>query len=488
MPTRAALALLAVAGAFVLAGCGSGGPPPQARGSLPDGRKPVIFEPGPNELTGDVSEGTLDELVSMGVNEVRMVVFWNKVLPARRPASFDGSDPDDPAYDFSDYDSFMRAASDRGLKVLVTVSGLGPDWTNVGRKSDAAPSVPAFADFAKAVATRYSGRFTPADGGGVLPGASMWSVWNEPNLSLFLKPQYASFAPYSPLLYRHLYIAGSRAIRRADPGVPILIGETAPTGSTDSVDPIPFARGVLCLDPSTASDPSCDQPLVTDGWATHPYQSGRKAPYEQAFKDTYVTMDSIDSLTSVLDEAAQRGEIAKNLPVYVTEYGIQSRPDPHLGVSLQRQAAWLSISEQLAYAYPRVKTFAQYLMRDDPPNQVPGMRYGGFESGLRFWDGPKKPSYDSFRLPLAVQRRGDEVTLWGLVRPATATTTAEIRVSDGGAEKTLRSVRTGPDGIFEVTAPYVQGRLWQLSWRSPSGETFQGPWTQAYTYSLPGGS
>ena len=208
MPRRGA-ALLALA-AIVMGGCGSGGENPvKAPSHPPAGRKPVIFEPGPLELTGDARDQTLDEIAAMGVDRVRMVVFWSRVLPVQKPGSFDGSDPGDPAYDFSAYDSFMRAAAERGFKVLVTISGLGRPGPTRAERRRRPPDVSAFGDFARAVATRYSGHFSPASGGGELPAATMWSVWNEPNLSLFLKPQYVDGRPYSPILYRHLFIAAA---------------------------------------------------------------------------------------------------------------------------------------------------------------------------------------------------------------------------------------------------------------------------------------
>ena len=54
-----------------------------------------------------------------------------------------------------------------------------------------------------------------------------------------------------------------------------------------------------------------------------------------------MTLSAIGSLTHVLHEAAVAGTVGTELPIYITEYGIQSRPDP-LGVPLQTQADWLS--------------------------------------------------------------------------------------------------------------------------------------------------
>src|SRR4051794_35681102 len=219
--------------------------PGLANGALPGDRKPVYFEPGPEEVVGAARDRTLDEIQAMGIDRVRLDLFWDNVLPDTEPGGFDGSDPADPAYDFSAYDSFMRAAADRGLGILVTISGPGPDWVTEGNSFNTAPKTAMFGDFAQAVATRYSGDFTPAGDSSPLPGASLWSLFNEPNISSFLRPQYRDGKPYSPTLYRHLYLAGQAGIEKADPEANILIGDLAPTGSTDSVDPLPFAEGFL---------------------------------------------------------------------------------------------------------------------------------------------------------------------------------------------------------------------------------------------------
>ena len=490
---RAPVAALLIAVALVPAGCGSGSSgdeegPPQARSELPSGRKLVFFEPGPVALASPWRDRTLDEVAELGVNAVRLGVLWSDVAPETEPADWHPADPADPHYDFSLYDSFMRAAEARNLKVLVTITGPGHPWTTRSGIADSDPDPAKFEAFASAVAHRYSGDFDP-DGDGdetTLPEAAIWSVWNEPNLSIFLQPQIHDGSPYSPILYRQLYLAAQEAIESADPGTPILIGETAPTRGLDGVDPIPFARGVLCLDPVAAATATCRAGHIdAAGWATHPYGTRGTPPFVDPPGPGFVTLPSLANLEHVLDQAGDAGQVASSLPVYISEYGIQSLPDPSLGVPLETQAAYLAISEQLAYADPRIRSYAQYLMRDDPPDRVPGVRYGGFESGLRFWNGPKKPSYDSFRLPLVVRRSGDRVSIWGLVRPATAATRVEIRVQDGGRTRDLQTAETDDAGIFELDSPYVQGRLWQVRWRSPSGESFAGPWTRAYSFALP---
>jgi hypothetical protein len=488
---RRVAAILALLGALVPAGCGSSderSEPSQARSELPAGRRLVIFEPGPLAVSGPVRDETLDQVVELGVNTIRVAVQWQNVTSTTEPPHWDPANPADSHYDFSEYDAFMRAAQARNLALLVTITGPGHPWTTRTGAEGGAPDPERFGDFAAAVARRYGGGFDP-DGDadeGPLPAAAMWSVWNEPNQSLFLRPQLRDGQPYSPILYRELYLAAQDSIERADPGAPILIGETAPTGGLDGVDPIPFAEGVLCLTEPAASDPACgDGRIDAAGWATHPYSPGGAPPFIDPPGRDFVTVPSLANLEGVLDGAAAEGQIDSDLPVYVTEYGVQSEPDPTFGFPVDVQAAFISIAEQLLYADPRVASYAQYLMRDDPADHVPGVRFGGFESGLRFSDGLAKPSFESFRLPLAVRRVGDEVSIWGLVRPAAGRTQVEIRVRDGGRTSGLERVATDEAGIFRLDSAYLQGRLWQVRWRSPEGQAFAGPWTAAYAFALP---
>jgi hypothetical protein len=143
----------------------------------------------------------------------------------------------------------------------------------------------------------------------------------------------------------------------------------------------------------------------------------------------------------------------------------------------------------IGYAYPRVASFAQYLIFDDPPDLVPGERYGGFESGLRSFDGREKPAYSAFRTPLVVQQQGERVSIWGLVRPSSGATTVEIRTRDpGGQPQQLAQLSTNAAGIFTMRSDFVAGRRWQVRWRDPEGESLHGPWTRAYDFELPASS
>ena len=56
----------------------------------------------------------------------------------------------------------------------------------------------------------------------------------------------------------------------------------------------------------------------------------------------------LSRLTTALDRAGRTGAIPQRLPVWLTEFGIQSVPDPAFGVSFLRQAEYRAISERIA--------------------------------------------------------------------------------------------------------------------------------------------
>jgi len=114
---------------------------------------------------------------------LRSLVEWHKIAPTR-PAN--ASDSFDPAYKFDDLDEYVRNAQLRGLEVLLTLWGT-PQWANGGQKPQALPrNMADFQNFARAIASRYSGRFAG------YPFVRFYSVWNESNLATFLVPQFGS--------------------------------------------------------------------------------------------------------------------------------------------------------------------------------------------------------------------------------------------------------------------------------------------------------
>ncbi len=83
------------------------------------------------------------------------------------------------------------------------------------------------------------------------------------------------------------------------------------------------------------------------------------------------------------------------MPIYLTEFGVQSLPNKYLGVSVAKQAEYDAIAEHIAYENSRVVAFSQYLLKDDP---VGGPEPGAsFQTGLEYVNGTPKPLYSAGR-------------------------------------------------------------------------------------------
>jgi hypothetical protein len=308
-----------------------------------------------------------------------------------------------------------------------------------------------------------------------------WAVWNEPNHPDFLLPQYSAkgHKPLSPGIYRQLFLAAYRGKRAAGHGQDtLLMGETAPVGTGHDVAPLTFLRGALCLSNSYVKRKSCSN-LPADGYAHHAYTT-RLGPFYKPSGPNDVTIGVVPRLVRALDRAGSAGAVRRGLPIYLTEFGIQTDPPDHIyGVSLTQQAEYYAISEHLAWANNRVAAFSQYLLTDD--TSVPD----GFQSGYRFADGRiKSPGYNGFRLPLVAVRSGNSISLWGRVRPATAPTTLQILVADKGKPfKVLRPKKTDKYGVWQLKTTYRKGRRWRARWTAPDGTVFTGPPIRSYTTS-----
>ena len=299
-------------------------------------------------------------------------------------------------------------------------------------------------------------------------------MWNEPNHPKFLLPQYEKGkGATSPRIYRSLFQAADRALQATGNGDDtLLFGETAPRGTGKVVAPLTFLRGSLCLSTRYRRSRSCGR-LGADGFAHHPYTT-REGPYFRPPGKNDVTIGVLSRLTTALDRAARAGAIRSRMPVWLTEFGVQSTPDRFLGVSLAKQVEFRALAERISYANPRVVAFSQYLLRDDTPVEgVPASaRYQGFESGLRFSTGRAKPSLAAFKLPLAAVRRSrTRVSLWGMVRPATAPVSVEILAQDNGSRtfRRIRTLTTSARGTFTLATRYRKNRRYRLRWNGEQG-------------------
>jgi hypothetical protein len=457
----------------------------------------TVLDPTPQLLNGagPARRGDiLDRLQALGVDSMRVQVQWRLLAPAAdrsdRPEGFDGSDPGDyPAQAFEVLDSVVRGAKARGMQPLLTPTGPIPDWaSSSGRGSLYDPDPDEFEDFVRALGERYDGTCVPprcATGaaGEALPAVEQWAIWNEPNLKTFLRPQRdGDGRTVSGRIYRSLFLAAQRALASSGHARDLLlIGETAPSRGSNSTAPLRFLRQVFCLDRSYEPLRDCE-PIAADGWSHHPYNP-HIPPWQPPRPDhpSIVSIGSIDKLVTALRRSFDTGATVRRLPVFVTEYGVESHPQGGFGVSPQRQAEYLGIAEYLLYRNPWVDAFAQYLLDDDSNPR----RLLSFQTGLRFANGFPKPSYDAFGITLvARQLKRGGVRLWGHVRPGAGPYQVRIRFRDGdsGPGQQVATLETDQGGYFRLATTYLKGREWQATADLPGSVVLQGPFIRSYRF------
>jgi hypothetical protein len=419
-------------------------------------KQDTFFE-APRDLTARTATtesraAAFTDMSSLGVKALRVNLPWADVAPDALSATKPAFDPTDPAaYTWGSYAATIDEAKARGWKVLVSLSAPVPVWATAAKADQVTrPSADEFKLFATAAAKRFGGPTV------------LWSIWNEPNLPRFLKPQLSSGSVVSGALYRALFVAGKAGIAAGgQTSAPVLFGELAPSGSSNDgrALPLAFLRNALCLSSKYKFTKSCGK-LTLSGVALHPYQFTGGAPG----KDD-VTYKVLPRLTAALDKAAKAGAINAKVPLYLTEFGVQSVPDPLFDLTEQEQLETRARVEHIAYSNKRVKAFSQYLLTDDADT-------GGFQTGLIFAkDGSHKKSYDGFRLVLDVQPSGKKkVAIFGLVRPATKATTVVIERKTGKKWLTWKKKKTAANGAFSLTDTARKGAAYRYRWSGPDGK------------------
>ena len=183
-------------------------------------------------------------------------------------------------------------------------------------------------------------------------------IWNESNLGLFLSPQFNSKGQIvSPAAYAKLAAAGYAGIKAGSSKALVAIGETSSNGrdkpkagSSDSVRPGTFAEGVA----------KANKNLKFDAWAQHPYPVPVNQKPTQKVKWPNVALTSLPQFETSLDKWFGR----KNIPVWITEYGNETKPGEPTGVTESQQATYLPQAIDIAKKDPRVPMFVWFVMRD----------------------------------------------------------------------------------------------------------------------------
>ncbi|MTD43117.1 hypothetical protein GKE82_02040 [Conexibacter sp. W3-3-2] len=453
---------------------------------------------------------SLDRLRDLGVDTVRITAGWSVLTRDADtdaiPADFDQTDP--AAYEqarFTGLDTAIRLADERGLRVLLDLAFWAPQWAAGREEGEPMPrarrgvDAQAYGRFATALARRYDGTFTPppavepvpptADGSlldqlfgtapppaasapsaGPLPRVARFSLWNEPNHPAFLLPQTARSANGSPALYRRMVRAADAAIRAVQPDATVLIGGLASKGTNGrGIAPLRFVRELACVDgklrPLRTAACRDFRPVPGDGFTIHPYSlSTPPDARPSASQPDDTPLGALPKLIDTLDRLVRAGRLSRGLrDVWITEYGYETNPPARTTTfGLDDQARFLPWAEYLAWRQPRVRAFAQFLLRDLPPaasvqGQSDRRAFGQWESGLLFADGTDKPAAAAFAAGLFVRpadRTGRRLAVWGRLRTGTGlrTVVLEARAPRGTWRRLPGTVRTR-SGVVTRTLP-----------------------------------
>jgi hypothetical protein len=351
---------------------------------------PIGFFDDPSFRWSPTRAENLREASVDGASVIHTTASWAGLAPTKPANAANG---DDPAYKLNDLDELVFQSGIYGLRVMIDINGT-PKWANGGKSPNVMPThLSDLTAFAKMLATRYNGH----QGHGTV---SLWSVWNEPNLQLFLTPQFSPsrtvtavktvkgkkvkykktvFTIVGPANYAKLFKAAYAGIKSGNSLAKVAIGETSARGRDK-----PLAGVSASVAPGTFAKLVAKVPgLKFDAWAHHPYPTSPNLAPTQKVRYPNVTLSTLPTFEKSLSASFHR-----SVPVWITEYGHETKPpDPH-GVSYATQAKYAAQALNIAKNDPNVQMFIWFVFHDSSGNP--------WQSGLYAANNAQKPAYDAF--------------------------------------------------------------------------------------------
>ncbi len=406
-----------------------------------------------------------------GATAVRIVVSWRQIAPGgtTRPSGFDAGNPAAPQYRWAAIDRQIRLATEAGLTVILSLHQGVPAWAErggAGPPGTRRPDPTELGLFARAAALRYGGAFEG------LPRVRYWQVWNEPNLDVFLAPQYNGDDAVSPEWYRAMVNAAAQAIHGVHPDNAVIAGGLAPFGkplsarvSFTAVSPLRFMRELLCMRGRANPRPSCNASVEFDIWSHHPYTAG--GPTKQAFHPDDASLGDLPEMRRLLEAAIAARHVVSRQPVrfWVTEFSWDSNPPDPNGVPARLHARW--VAEAMYRMWQSgVSLVTWFLLRDEPLAASRNQSGLYLNAGGSYANDRPKLALTAFRFPFVAFRSRARILVWGRT-PSGVPGAVTVEQQGPGGWYRLASVRANRHGIFTA-------RLRPLSTRSSLRARFRG--------------
>ncbi|MEA2404891.1 MAG: polysaccharide biosynthesis protein PslG, partial [Thermoleophilaceae bacterium] len=259
----------------------------------------------------------------------------------------------------SSTDNAVNLARARGVNVLMMIDE-APSWASGRSDKNSPPTNPAdYANFAKAMATRYRGK------------AAAWEVWNEENFGRFW-----STGP-DAARYAQLLKASYPAIKAGDPNAKVVFGGMQ-------------YNDYIFLGKAYAAMP--DLGSYYDVMGTHPYTPGAAASPDVTIRDgSSISAYSFNAYREVHNLMASHGD---NKPIWITEFGWPTMSKVG-GVDEAGQARFTRLAYECLEQDPYVEVAFLYNLRnnwwsndsDDWESQL----------GLTRTDFSHKQAYDAYK-------------------------------------------------------------------------------------------
>jgi O-Antigen ligase len=402
-----------------------------------------------------------------GATAARILIPWVEVAP--REPSGDPASPLNPSYDWSSVDRQVVLAVRSGLEPMLDLYE-PPQWAERPGSSVGLPELRNFTDigaFARAAAERYSGKLPG------LPRVHDWGVWNEPNVSYYLSPQYVDAKPVSPDIYRRMVNAFADSVHAVHRDNLVVAGDTSPFSQGDAdtdptkdnvaMAPLDFMRRLLCMSSGPTPQPTCKTTVRFDVWAHHPYTHG--GPLDKADKVDNVSIGDLPAMRNLLDAAVQAGHVKSDGTVgfWVTEFSWDSKPTDPAGVPVALEAKW--VAEAMYQMWKAgVSLVTWYLVHDQTwrPNSGNNFQSSLFQPGPTIAGDWPKPALASFRFPFVGHVQDGKVFVWGRT-PYGRSERVLVEQLQANRWVRLGVVTTNHNGLFSRTfsAPtkgYVRAR------------------------------
>jgi hypothetical protein len=418
-------------------------PPPLWTGVVPR-----VFDESDADLV-------FERIHAAGSRFVRLDVIWSNVAPAAlstvKPHGFDAANPGDPGYDWGTLDNDVRLAVAHGLEPVVGFEA-APLWAQDNAPHPRSyngyatgpwkPSPTEVAAFGHALAMRYSGSFEG------LPRVRYWRFMNEPNIVIYLAPEFENGQPFAPGWYRRMLAAFSAAVHGVHADNTVIAGSLGGFSQGQAVmGPLRFLRSLLCLSSGKTPRPTCPERATFDVLSVHPYTTG--GPTHQAANPNDVSLGDLPEVRRVLDAAIRYHKIisSQRPELWVTEFSWDTRPPDAnpLATPLSLQSRWTA--EALYRMWQNgVRVVIWFLLRDFPAGS-------NFQSGLYFRSGLSmssdvpKPTLTAFRFPFVAYRRRGGTFVWGRT-PGGKQARVIIEQRRAHGWRRLSTIGSGGDGIF----------------------------------------